>query len=113
MSGIYCIQNLLTNELYIGKSVDIERRWKQHKEAMKTKRYQLYSSMRAYGLDNFSFFVLEECNVNDLDKREKYWIQRKQEEGYYLYNILGVYEKEKHLKARRNKAINKRKRPKF
>lgn len=109
MSGIYCIENMITHEIYIGQSVNIERRWEEHRKSMKTKKYQLYSSMRAYGLHNFSFYILEACGKAQLNEREKYWIQRKQDEGYFLYNIVGVYEKEKHLKTRSNKIFNKRK----
>lgn len=109
MIGIYCIQNNVTGEIYVGKSGNIEKRWEQHKQSMKTKKYQLYAAMRTYGLHNFSFSVLEECDFKNLDKREAYWIQRKQDEGFYLYNIIGVYEKEKYIKARRNQVLNKRK----
>ena len=28
--GIYMIKNLITNQLYIGQSVNIERRWGEH-----------------------------------------------------------------------------------
>lgn len=109
MTGIYCIKNQVTNEIYVGQSVNIERRWEQHKKAMKTKKYQLYSSMRKYGLHRFTLQVLEECPKHKLDEREKYWIERKQKEGFFLYNIIGVHEKEKYIKTRTNKISYKRK----
>lgn len=34
--------------------------------------------MRKYGLENFAFEVLEECQIDELNAREKYWIKQKQ-----------------------------------
>lgn len=34
MIGIYSITNKKTGERYIGESMDIERRWKEHKEEL-------------------------------------------------------------------------------
>jgi hypothetical protein len=30
--------------------------------------------MRKYGIENFSFTIIEECSIEDLDNKEKYWI---------------------------------------
>lgn len=32
--------------------------------------------MRKYGIDNFKFSVLEECDKEDLNEKEKYWIEK-------------------------------------
>jgi hypothetical protein len=32
--------------------------------------------MRKYGLENFSFEIIEECSKEDLDSRERYWIKK-------------------------------------
>lgn len=64
--GIYEIINLINNKVYIGKSIDIERRWNQHKYG-KTKLV-ISNSINKYGLDNFNFNILEEINLNNLDK---------------------------------------------
>jgi group I intron endonuclease len=62
---IYKITNKVNGKVYIGKSNDPERRWKQHKsEVYKNKTTYLYQSMRKYGVDNFSFIVIEECGEN-------------------------------------------------
>ena len=70
MIGIYKITNLITNKIYIGQSVDIERRWKQHIESSKdptnSSYYnQLYTDFRYYGINNFSFEVLETIDRKD------------------------------------------------
>ena len=58
MIGIYKITNISNNKCYIGQSVNIERRWMQHKETMNNPyidayNRELYNDMRVFGLDNF------------------------------------------------------------
>jgi hypothetical protein len=36
---------------------------------------QLYKAMQEYGLDSFSFELLLECESNQLNEKEKYFIQ--------------------------------------
>lgn len=77
--GIYKITNLETKEAYIGQSVDIVERWKQHcKNALgvgtSSATNKLYSSMQKYGLYNFTFELLEECKSTELDEKEKFYI---------------------------------------
>lgn len=92
MIGIYKIENLINGKIYIGQSTDIARRWYQHKKYAEKqytgdrKRYyqHLYNAMRKYGIDNFSFEVLEETSVAQLNEREQYWIEyyHSYEDGY-------------------------------
>ena len=48
----------------------------------------IHKAMRKYGIDNFSFEVLEECDIERLDEREQYWIayldSMNREKGYNL-----------------------------
>ena len=76
VSGIYLITNLITYEGYVGQSVDVETRWKQHLKTSENinENAKLYQAMRKYGQENFSCELLEECNKEDLDAREIYWI---------------------------------------
>ena len=75
MIGIYKIENIINHKKYIGQSVDIVKRWQYHKAIYKTLDHsKLYASMRKYGLDNFSFEILEECTIDKLNEREIYWI---------------------------------------
>ena len=55
MVGIYKIENLITGKIYIGQSVEVEERIKEHKripfrENRPTYNYPLYKSFRKYGL---------------------------------------------------------------
>ena len=72
--GIYCIENLINNKKYIGQSKNIYRRWKQHIKDSEVKQLPLYKSMRKYGIENFNFFILEECKIAELSLREDYYI---------------------------------------
>lgn len=72
MVGIYKITNKTNNKSYIGQSVNIETRWLKHKND--SHNIELKNDIQKLGLQNFTFEVLEECNTNDLDNREKYWI---------------------------------------
>ena len=88
MIGIYKITNRINQKAYIGQSVNIEKRWSRHKRSIQIQDYPLYRAMRKYGLEQFSFEVLEETLVSELDKRECYWIDFYQtalrEKGYNL-----------------------------
>ena len=76
MIGIYCITNLINGKKYIGQSRNIEKRWKKHRRSINSKNNKTYlhNAFCKYGLDNFSFEVLEECKVEDLNEKEIYWI---------------------------------------
>lgn len=78
MVGIYLIKNLTTNECYVGKSKHIEKRWRQHFDgsygAMHSRQFQ--EAIDRYGKAGFSFQVLEECDIEDLHERERYWIDK-------------------------------------
>ena len=76
MIGIYKITNKVNGKIYIGQSITIKNRWKQHINEAKNNRNNaaLYLAMRKYGIDNFSFEVIEECDIKFLNEREIYWI---------------------------------------
>lgn len=73
ISGIYKITYLPLNKSYVGKSTDIYKRWRQHlyrdNKSNKDFHYLLWEEPQ-----NFSFSILEECDVSIIDEREKHWI---------------------------------------
>lgn len=79
MIGIYKFENLINGHVYIGQSVNIERRYKEHLSRTNNINSDEYNSafhraLRKYGIENFSFTVLEECEKQQLNEKEKYWI---------------------------------------
>lgn len=79
MIGIYKITNNINNHCYIGQSRQIEKRWNNHKIASSNKNdkgynYPLYKAFRKYGIDNFTFEIIEECAIEQLNDKEIYWI---------------------------------------
>lgn len=80
MTGIYKITNKINGKCYIGQSTLIEKRWSNHKNTScnptsTAYEYPLYRAFRKYGIENFSFEVLEECNNSELNEKERYWIK--------------------------------------
>lgn len=81
MIGIYKITNKENNHCYIGQSRNIEKRWSNHIYHDKSKNeYPLYRAFRKYGLNNFKFEILEECNLAQLNEKEQYYIKLYQPE---------------------------------
>lgn len=74
ITGIYKITNKINDKCYIGQSIDIYRRFDEHKYTSKTSKY-LHNSMVKYGINNFNFEIIEECDESILSEREKYWIK--------------------------------------
>ena len=75
--GIYLIENKQTGQKYIGQSVNIENRWRQHIKGYNYADGYIDKAISKYGSENFKYIVLEELpkDVNILNKREKYWIE--------------------------------------
>ena len=77
--GIYKITNNQSGEIYIGQSVDIATRWKNHIkcglgiDASSTNK--LYNNMQEYGVWHFSFEVLQKCSRDKLNEKERFWIE--------------------------------------
>lgn len=100
MTGIYLITNLKTNKVYVGQAVRLLERWGEHLRAGQPELYSsknerdsnsyLHRSMNKYGINNFSFKILELCSREQLNEKEKYWIEKYQsnnnEKGYNLTN---------------------------
>jgi group I intron endonuclease len=72
MKGIYKISSP-TNKIYIGQSINIERRFKEYKKLYCMPQRKLYFSLKKYGIEKHIFEILEECTEDMLLKRETYW----------------------------------------
>lgn len=102
-AGIYKIKNKINGKIYIGSSLNLKSRIRQHKTDLKCKRHSnsyLQNSVNKYGLENFKFEVLE---IIFLSNREELNCILKTEEAFYIelyksdntnfgYNIMSAKE---------------------
>lgn len=85
--GIYKIENLLNNKIYIGQSIHIEKRWQEHCKA--STNSLIAKAIRKYGKENFSFQILEEVsNITELNELESKYIQQFNSLVPNGYNIM-------------------------
>ena len=89
MIGVYMIRNKVNGKYYVGSSIDIKSRWKQHIKALDSNTHNnlhLQNAWNKYGKANFEFLILEEDNLQDLRNRETYYIKKLNcvEKGYNL-----------------------------
>ena len=92
--GIYKITNIKTNECYIGQAVSVKDRWAEHAKCglgIDTPAgNKLYKSMQEYGLWNFSFELLEECSREELNEKEKFYIDLYQSYDFGFNSNKGI-----------------------
>jgi len=77
MKGIYTITNIINNKIYIGSSNNISSRLIHHKQSLKNNKHNnpyLQKAFNKYGIKNFKFEILEECQEELLLYIEQYWI---------------------------------------
>lgn len=82
---IYKITNKVNGKSYIGQTrYTIEFRWRQHLH--KKDNTYFHNAIKKYGVDNFIVEKLEECNIEDLNEREIYYIAKYNtfKDGYNL-----------------------------
>lgn len=75
---IYLISNDINNKLYVGQTIQtLNKRFNGHCCYSKSDRsvnMYIKRAIHKYGKDKFHITLIEECPVNLLDDREKYWI---------------------------------------
>lgn len=86
ITGIYKFQNNINGKSYIGQSIDIMKRFSEHRRNSLNPNYpgydsKAYRAFRKHGFENFSFEVLEQCSREMLGEREIFWI--KEYNSYY------------------------------
>lgn len=90
-SGIYKITCQETKEIYIGKSTDIKNRWQQHCKAAfncgTIASSLLHRKMQQYGIENFTFELLEVVPKDKLSERESFYID------FYQSKKVGLNER--------------------
>ena len=76
--GIYKITNKENKLCYIGQAKKIRERWREHMKCGlgidTPANNKLYQAMKKEGIDNFTFEILEECTIENLDEKEAFYI---------------------------------------
>jgi len=93
VSGVYKITRLKTNEIYIGQTTSVDKRWQEHvKSALGVGALassQLHRVMAADGCENFTFELLEVVPKDKLRERESYYIDFYDSKTYGLNSVTG------------------------
>lgn len=94
VTGIYKITNISTEECYIGQAADVASRFSDHAKCGlgidTPANNKLYNAMKEYGLWNFSWELLEECPREQLNEKEKYYIELYQSYDYGYNSSRGI-----------------------
>jgi group I intron endonuclease len=76
--GIYQIQSMICpDRIYIGSSTNIPARWYGHKHSLLKNDHhslKLQEHYNKYGLDDLKFSVIMNCNIDEIEKLEQYYI---------------------------------------
>ena len=91
MRGIYKITNKINGKMYIGESLDIIRRWEEHKEALKNNKhynYKLQKDYNQYGLENFEFNIIAVLDESILEHIDKYILLIYESLNILKYNTI-------------------------
>ena len=79
-SGIYKIQSTINPErCYIGSAININNRWKHHISELKLNKHgnkKLQNHINKYGIDDLEFNIVENCNKEELIRREQIFINK-------------------------------------
>lgn len=90
--GVYVIENLMNNKVYIGSStMRIIKRIEHHismLRAGKHKNAYLQNAFNKYGETSFCASIIETTEKHKTLEREQYWIDREEKENLYNINHL-------------------------
>nr|QJQ35429.1 GIY-YIG endonuclease [Fusarium bactridioides] len=78
-SGIYKWTNKITNDIYIGQSISLAKRFIRYFNLSYLKNRETLVISRAlikYGYSNFSLEILEYCDIANLTEREQYYMDK-------------------------------------
>lgn len=75
VSGVYIITCLVNGKRYIGSSKNVAARLSTHfgRDAKRYVNREFYIDIRKYGIQNFTWSVLETCSPENLIERERYY----------------------------------------
>ena len=80
MAYIYKITNP-KGKVYIGQTTDIAKRKQSYSKNLNVNQTKIYNSIKKYGWDSHIFEIIEECDIDLLNNRERYFQE--------LFNCIG------------------------
>lgn len=89
---IYKITNIANGKIYVGCTTGtIKKRFKEHvcRSSKFNYKTKLYNSMNKHGIKNFKIDLIEECLIDAIYEREKYYISKLDTYNNGLNNTLG------------------------
>jgi len=89
-AGVYTITQAGSGKVYVGSSVDIRRRWQDHRRHLRRGSHpngHLQAAWTKYGEDAFVFAVVEVAEPADLIEREQSWLDDLQPFGDRGFNL--------------------------
>lgn len=77
VAGVYLITNKINDHKYVGGSVNIQERFRQHKNYNDVENSAIDKAIKKYGADNFTYQIITElpADWNIIGEHEKYWIK--------------------------------------
>lgn len=91
---IYLITNLVNGKKYVGQTrQSLKKRIIGHKRDSRKHKVGVDADIRKYGWENFKAEIIEECTVEQLNERKKFWIRELNSNTPTGYNSNG-YDKE-------------------
>lgn len=94
-TGIYKITFLPTGQCYIGQARDLKERIREHCKAGFAQidtpaNNKLYEMMKKYPISDFTFELLQECPIDQLNEKEKYYIKLYQSYDFGFNSNKGI-----------------------
>ena len=75
MAYIYKITNDFDNKIYIGKTTrTVPLRFEEHFKGTSGSNSYIDNDMQDKGIEHFSYEILEECPIENINERERYWV---------------------------------------
>jgi group I intron endonuclease len=110
-SGVYAFRNKLNGKVYVGQSQNVKTRRIQHERGDTSNSRRFHNAMQKYGAERFDWVVLEYCQIEQLNEREAYWVQKLDSlhpNGYNLTSGGGAFQKH-HAETRLKFSENQKK----